>query len=413
VNRPKFKDFKKAYYDLEKYPTLKDLANKYGVSERSVLYWINYFEKEGNKLKKREKKKDAPQNSQTPLESIKLKGEIKYLQAEIKRLSKLALSSDKFVDLIHGSNKRFNKTPTWITAKKTKKELHGIPCLFLSDIHFDEYVDGSQINNVNEFSRTIAKERIKNTFETAINILNRFVAKPNYDGAVIALGGDLLSGNIHEELSETNDAPILSSLLELTQILIDGITTFADTFDRVFVPCVVGNHGRLHKKPRCKNRVFDNYEWLIYQLLSKHFKDDNRVTFLIPDGPDAVFKIYNKTFLLTHGDQFRGGSGISGIMTPLHLGLHKKQKKQSAIHQSFDVMMLGHFHQYIHTNSLVVNGSVKGYDEFANINNFNFEPPQQALWINHPQYGMVFRTPVLCDKSHLENDKNNLVEVFK
>jgi transposase/predicted phosphodiesterase len=413
VGKPEFKTFKVAYYNVEELPDNEALAAHFGVTTRTLNYWLKAYVRDGEKLKARYVKKNEGPEQPIQLESIRLKEQVKTLESEIASLQKLALSSERLVNLIHGSNKQFNKTPSWLNSSKAKKELHGIPCLFLSDIHFDEFVDPAQINGVNQYSRQIARQRIQNVFETSINILTKFIAKPKYDGAVVALGGDLLSGNIHEELVETNEAPILSSVLELTQLLIDGITLYATTFEKVFVPCVVGNHGRLNKKPKCKNRVFDNYEWLIYQNLSRHFDGDDRVTFYIPDGPDAIFNIYNKTFLLTHGDQFKGGSGISGIMSPLHLGLHRKQKKQAAIHQSFDVMILGHFHQYIHTNSMIVNGSVKGYDEFANLCNFAFEPPQQALWINHPTHGMVFRTPVLCDKTEKDFSKLSKIEVFK
>ena len=61
-------------------------------------------------------------------------------------------------------------------------------------------------------------------------------------------------------------------------------------------------------------------------------------------------------------------------------------------------MIVGHWHQYIHTRTLIVNGSLKGYDEYAYTNNFSFEEPQQAMWINHPRHGITFRMPVNCEK---------------
>ncbi len=118
----------------------------------------------------------------------------------------------------------------------------------------------------------------------------------------------------------------------------------------------------------------------------------------VPDAPDAQWTLYGTTFNLNHGDQFKGGSGISGVFSPLMLGMARKQKKQNAIGQPFDVMMNGHWHQYIHTDSLIINGSIKGYDEFANMHNFNFEPPQQALFISHPEKRQTFRMPILCDE---------------
>jgi predicted phosphodiesterase len=357
------------------------------------------------KVSRGELVKSIPSQTAAPVEPIPieeksklliLEDQIKSLKSQLKEAEREAATSQSLRNIIHEvSGASFEAKPKWLKDTRSKA-LHGTPLLFLSDIHFDEVVAEEEINFVNKFNREIATKRIRHTFERSIDVLYNFVAEPEYDGIVCALGGDLLSGTIHDELAETNDGCINESILKLTALLAEGIEALHRRFGRVFVPCVVGNHGRQHKKPRFKGKVRHNFEWLIYQLLAKHFQSNEEVEFQIPDAPDAIFNIYEKTFLLTHGDQFRGGNGISGIMTPLHLGYHKKQKKQAGIGQSFDIMMLGHFHQYIHTNNLIVNGSIKGYDEFANGLNFPFEPPQQALFINNPKLGMVFRTPILC-----------------
>ena len=432
--------FVKAYNDTKKYPTLQSVANQFDAGEFSVKGWARKLRDEGFELIDRNKrygsvvsdsnnkqieklqikiqeikldyekklqdqrneilnlKKTAPLTLEERIETKKLKDEISGLHKDLREAERATLTSESLMSVIHSTNQHnFGAPPSWLTKKEKKGFTHGIPCLFLSDIHFDEVVQPSQLSGVNEYNREIATKRIQHTFNTSIDILFNRTVNPKYDGMVIALGGDLLSGNIHEELAETNEDSIQRSLLVLTDLLIGGIELHLKYFNNIFIPCVVGNHGRLHQKKRMKNKVFDNYEWLIYQYLKRYFKDDKRVSFLIPDGPDAHFKIYDQGFLLTHGDQFRGGSGISGIFTPLMLGRSRKQQKAQAINLNFDVMMLGHFHQYIHTNQLIVNGSIKGYDEFANEFNFMFERPQQALFINHPKNGMVLRTPILCD----------------
>jgi len=97
---------------------------------------------------------------------------------------------------------------------------------------------------------------------------------------------------------------------------------------------------------------------------------------------------------LTHGDQFRGVSGISGIQTPLALGAFRKSKRQQAVNDPFDTMLIGHFHQYMTIPGIIVNGSLKGYDEYASISNFGFEQPQQAFWITTPEGGPSFHAPI-------------------
>lgn len=400
MSKINYTKFAKIYNNIEKYPTLSVVGKALGIGSAHVSRMASKYRSEGKKLRDRSVRVGVKRDPEAAIEETKLKNEINFLKKELTEARKKAVNDNELVKIIHEINKiSFKPKATWLKNQKMAKSFQGIPTLFLSDLHYDEVVNPAEIGYVNKFNREIANARLKYTFHSAIKLLFNYMSKPKYQGIVLALGGDMVSGNIHEELRNTNEGPILESVVELTQVLIEGITFLLEHFDRVFVPCVVGNHGRLDKKPKAKNRIKDNYEWLIYQYISKHFADDKRVHVEVPLSPDCIFQVYDKTFLLTHGDQFKGGNGIAGIMSPLHLGLHRKQKKQSAIHNPFDVMMLGHFHQYIHTNAMVVNGSLKGYDEYANLCNFPWEPAQQALWINHPRNGMIFRTPVLCDET--------------
>lgn len=333
-------------------------------------------------------------------EIARLKSDVERLLGYVKELEHDRLTTEKIREIIGATNTaKLGEGANWIKGpKELKYGVTGIPTLFISDIHFDEVVKGGEIGFVNEYNHQIAVDRIKHTFKMAVDLTKKYLHKPKYDGFICAFGGDLLSGNIHEELAETNAQTITHSIIDLSDLLADAISGLADEFGRVFCPCVVGNHGRLHKKPRYKQKTEQNYEWLIYQYLAKHFKNDHRVTFYIPDSPDAQWSVYGRVYNMNHGDQFKGGSGIAGLYSPLMLGMARKQKKQNAIGQPFDVMMNGHWHQYIHTDNLIVNGSIKGYDEFANGHNFSFEPPQQALFIAHPVKRETFRMPILCDK---------------
>lgn len=333
------------------------------------------------------------------LRIAKMTEELRDLKSYVVELESETINAKVLRDLIGSVDaSEIGKDSGWIKgAKHRASGVTGIPVLFLSDIHFDEIVKPSEINFVNSYNHDIAVKRLQHTFNTSITLLKKHMVAPNYDGIVCALGGDLLSGNIHEELAETNEQRINKSVFDLADILAVGIGELADEFGRVFVPCVVGNHGRQHKKPRAKGKVIDNYEWIIYQLLVRQFKSDGRVSFLVPESADAHFQVYGKKICLTHGDQFKGGEGVGGIMVPIMRGLGKKQSRQQAIGQGFDLTMMGHWHQYIQTRSLLINGSVKGYDEYAYISNFSFERPQQALFVLHPDHGVTFSMPILCD----------------
>lgn len=284
--------------------------------------------------------------------------------------------------------------PAWLLKPTSKPNAPGVPTVFWSDWHHGEVVDATQIGGVNSYDITIAHRRIQRLVGNTIDLLKRHMVNPDYPGIVVALGGDMISGDIHEELTATNEKEVMPVVLDLFGVLIWALTTLADEFGQVFVPCVSGNHGRDTQKIRAKGRNFTSFDWLLYCFLAKHFERDNRVRFLIPNGPDALYSVYGHRYLLTHGDQFRGGDGMIGALGPIIRGDHKKRSRNAQIDMSYDTMLLGHWHQLIQLKRLIVNGSLKGYDEYAYSGSFGFEPPQQALWITHPTRGITFSMPV-------------------
>jgi hypothetical protein len=206
------------------------------------------------------------------------------------------------------------------------------------------------------------------------------------------------SGNIHEELVATNQQNMMPTLLDLFETMCSVIQFLRERFGRLFIPCVGGNHSRITHKTWAKDRNYTSFDWLLYCFLAKRFSDDKNITFLIPDGSDAHYKVYDHVFLLTHGDQFRGGDGVIGCLGPIIRGDVRKRSRNMQINMEYDTLLMGHWHQYIQLQRLIVNGSTKGYDEYAYVSNFPFEQPQQALWINHPKYKITYRMPVLADK---------------
>ena len=287
--------------------------------------------------------------------------------------------------------------PDWV-VRPPKEDVTGVPTLFASDWHWAEIVDPKQIGGVNQYNITISQNRARALIETAIDLLNNHLKNPDYPGIVFALGGDMVSGDIHEELVATNEVEIMPTVLDLFGVLTWCISTLADNFGRVFVPCVTGNHGRNTHKIRAKGRNFTSFDWLLYSFLAKRFEGDERVKFLIPDGPDAYYSIYGHKYLLTHGDQFRGGESVIGALGPIIRGDHRKRSRNSQINMQYQTMILGHWHQLIQLERLIVNGSLKGYDEYAYANNFPYEPPRQALWITHPVHGITFSAPVHVER---------------
>lgn len=388
--------------DFENFPTHQSVADHLKIPKASVRRLLIQCRRYGFAVRKRVLVNDEVRQHETASqnkfakENLTLKMQVKQLKELLDASHADSLINERLMRIIkNASDTEPQCDLSWLKYKHKGHSSKSVPVLFLSDLHFDEVVQSSQVDYMNEYNREIATKRIQAVFDNTLELLTDKI-KANYSGIVVCLGGDMLSGNIHEELAETNEATILESILKLTDLLQSGLTKMVDKFGKLYVPCVVGNHGRIHKKPRAKFKVQQNYEWIIYQLLAKRFAADSRVTFEIPESADVTFKIFDVTFLMTHGDQFKGGSGISGIFTPLMLGASRKLKRQQAAQRPFDVMMVGHFHSYLHTGNLIVNGTTKGLDEYAYQMNFGYEEPQQALFLVNEKHGITIRLPVLC-----------------
>jgi hypothetical protein len=381
--------------------TQSEAANKLGISRQAMVCRLRTGRERGMAPAYiRPPTASAGDTSAAAFQTAALKERIEQLKLELKFSQREHLDAEYVKAKIIGLKESLAEPPAW-TLRPDKKAFSGagVPTLFCSDLHWGEIVDPRQVGGVNEYNVAIANERLRTMIEVSIDLLfNHIKSDAGYPGIVFALGGDMVSGDIHEELVATNEREIMPIVLDLWGALAWCIEQLADRFGRVFVPCVTGNHGRNTMKIRAKGRAYTSFDWLVYQFLAKRFEADPRVTFLIPEGPDAYYSVFGHRYLLTHGDQFRGGDGLIGALGPIIRGDHKKRSRNAQIDMEYDTMLLGHWHQLIQLQRLIVNGTLKGYDEYAYSNNFGYEPARQALWITHPKQGITFTAPVNVDR---------------
>lgn len=343
-----------------------------------------------------------------------LADEVANLRLQNKKLAEQVLTDEQVRRHIFEIAHSKPAIPEWISVPSSsgrEESLPGVPVLFGSDWHWGEVVKPSEIGGVNEYNLDIARARLVTLIDTTIDLLTNHMVNPKYPGIVFALGGDMVSGNIHEELSETNDAPIMPVVLDLVDHLYIAINRLKEVFGRVFLPCVAGNHGRSTKKIRAKEFNFNSYDWLIYQQLDRLFADDPDVIFYIPDGTDALVNIAGHKYLFTHGNQFRSfGDSMIGALGPVVRGDHKKRGRNAQVGQEYDTLVLGHFHQLMQMKRVIMNGSLIGYNEYAYTNNFGYEPPQQALWLSHPVHGITFSMPVNVGEDFARKKRNAITD---
>lgn len=324
----------------------------------------------------------------------KKEAEILALRAEIRDKTRENDSAAAIREEIWGLAAHSPAPPAWLSGKAVKNGTRGGPCLFISDIHYGEVVSGEETGGLNKFNADIAKKRFNRLINTTVDLCFHHMGRAGvaYPGIVTCLGGDMIGGDIHEELARTNDRTSHQSVNDLTDLLASGLSNLADKFGRVFVPCVVGNHGRSDHKPTMKGRVYRNYDWSIYCNLEREFRKDKRVQLYVPNDADAHFSVFGHRYMLTHGDSLgtAGGDGLIGALGPIMRGKVKIGNSERMAGNDFDTLLIGHWHQYLPLPGLICNNSLKGYDEYVKLKlRAPYSRPSQALWFTHPEHGIT------------------------
>lgn len=298
----------------------------------------------------------------------------------------------------------YEPAPAWLKPPRDIREHHATLVAFLSDIHAGEVVSPDELDDFNAYDLNICERRLGRFFDRTILVARHYLAGVKYDGVVLALGGDLVSGDIHDELAQTNEASTYESVEFLVPRLRAGIEKLATEFGRVHVVSAPGNHGRDSKRPRYKGRSAHNADTHVARLLADVDREE-AITFDVPRSFDVDFTVYDYRFNLEHGDALRF-SGVSeiGAIGPVKRGTLRKSRQRQLEGRAFTYSLVGHFHQYVPAASqgFIMNGSLKGYDEFARGWHLTPEPAQQALAVVTPEHGITVQAPVLVEKREAE-----------
>ncbi len=349
------------------------------------------------------KLKSAASKLEDALEIIRRKNaEIDDLRATLRRTHRENDTAEAIRQEIWKLQAHNVEPPEWTLGRGSLKGDRGCPITIWSDWHFGEVVDPDQVGGVNKYNSSIARKRIYRLYDTTVDLAFHHMGKTTeqYPGIIVCLGGDMIGGDIHEELLATNDKTPHQAVNELTDIIAAGLEQLATKFGRVYVPCVVGNHGRSTKRMPFKNRVFTNYDWSIYCNLARYFKREKNIRIDVPNSADAHFRCFGTRYMLTHGDSLgtKGGDGIIGFIGPIVRGHMKVGRSEAQVGRDFDVLLLGHWHQQLWLPNVIVNNSLKGYDEFAMLAlRAQYSRPSQALWFNHPEHGITARWEIFLE----------------
>lgn len=262
----------------------------------------------------------------------------------------------------------------------------------LSDVHAEETVRKGETPVRNEYNLQIAEKSIGRFFEGARWLIDLHRQKFKIRSALCWLGGDLMSGHIHEELKERTSFPPIKTLLWLRPRIMAGIDRLLedDQLEQILIPCSYGNHGRnTQKSYRGVLGAWHSYEWLLYQWLASMYENEPRVQFLADESAHQYAEIYDFNLHFHHGDETNYNGGVGGITIPLNKATAQWDKARRCDYHHF-----GHWHTYMDTGQIVVNGSVIGFNGYAMSIKATPEDPQQFFYLLDSKRGKTCKSPI-------------------
>jgi len=312
----------------------------------------------------------------------KQNSKIASLSRDNKLLTEHLSNEDEFISNIAdtvANNINVSRKPITYKCQRNFKSEDGTLLLHISDAHLGEVVNNG--NGINDYNTEIGLTRIQYLFDEYVSMLEQ----SKYNDAHILVNGDMISGSIHDELERTNDLTDTECIIKLSNVLIENIIKVAEVtgeYGRVTVDILVGNHARTKiGKPYVKNKIKDNWEYLLGMIVKSYFdkSEMKKIEICVPDTWYKLRYISGVPILQTHGDCLGGsGGGFPGL--PI-AGLAQKAAKMYGIMQSledygyqevgkFDYVLVGHFHKtatipLFNGGKMFVNGTIKGTDEYS------------------------------------------------
>ncbi len=287
-----------------------------------------------------------------------------------------------------------------LSTKRDAIPIRGVPsrgqkqacALFVaSDWHVEERVAAGTVNAMNEFGPSVAKKRAERWVEGCLWLLETHRSGARVEDAVLALIGDFITGWIHEEYQAGNALAPTEATEFALDLLRESILSLLKRakLKTLRIVCTRGNHGRITKRTYINAAARLSFEWLMYRILAKQFDGDSRVQFAVEDGYHTYLPVYDKVIRFHHGDAVTYQGGVGGLTIPLRKKIARWNEGRSA-----DLDVLGHFHQLIYGGDFIVNGSLIGWNAFANWIGASPEPAQQAFALIRPERGVSSFAPV-------------------
>ena len=218
----------------------------------------------------------------------------------------------------------------------------------LNDLHYGQDI----INFWNVYNSEICQQRIAEYLDKIIEIQ----AEQNAEECVVWANGDLISGNIHNEISITNKENVIEQLTQVSELIASFLACLSNYFNKVRFVSVAGNHSRLGKKEDSlkDERLDDIVEWYLKARLQNipkiKFDEYKKI-----DTTMYVVKVQGLNYVGVHGDYDYSDTSIRNLV--------------SMVEEPVYAILSGHLHHNkidtVQGIKTIMGGSMIGMDSYC------------------------------------------------
>lgn len=278
--------------------------------------------------------------------------------------------------------------------KKSTVESNISAVMHITDSHMGAVQEADEIEMFNEFSPEICDKRNIAFAKRFIDWTNLHRSGYQIKNCHVLMTGDLISGDIHDELRVTNAFPVPEQIVRAAQSHAKQISLVAPFFEHVTIEFITeDNHSRLTKKPQAKEAGKNSYNYLVGILLKEYMSGVPNVQVNIYPMHEKVVRVNNRNYLLSHGHGIKQYMGLPWYSIERKVGRESLSRMniimedlQRAKDVGFHKFVHGHFHVPFDHWLYSCTGSVSGTDAYDH-QSARYSPPSQSSWLVHPRYG--------------------------
>jgi len=268
-----------------------------------------------------------------------------------------------------------------------------VAVLKLSDWHIGERISRAETEGFGSYNWRIAQARLFQILGSFLKWVHTQRAGYRIDQCAIFGEGDYISGDIHRELSVTNEFPIPVQTANAGQLFGEAMAMLAAHFGHVTAYEVgADNHGRLQPKPQFKQKVQNSMSYLVHVVANSYVRKIRNIEPVVAPGIKYLADVAGWKFLIEHGDTVKAWMGIP------YYGMERERGREASRRMNgpkgFDYQSTAHWHVPGLVAGNVINGSLSGTSEFDH-GCGRHAPPSQVAFLVHPKHGIFNFVPFI------------------